>query len=330
MKTNVIVTGGAGFIGSCLCKVLAQKNFNPVTVDNLSTGYRQLVKFGDFVEADFGDYEKMVEVFKKFKPLAIFHIAGSKSVEESMRDPHKYFLNNVSKTNELLKATVDCGIENFIFSSTAVIFEESESISENSPKKPKNNYGLSKLIAEQLIESYGKAHDLKFSLLRYFNVTGADPDLEVGEITTKPANIFPILCKIASEKISDFTIFGEDYETHDGTCIRDYIHVHDIAKAHLLALEKMIQNKSSFSANLGNGRGFSVKEVSSMFRKVSGSNFKIIIGEKRSGDPTNLVANIDFAQKYLGWKPKFSNLEDQINHSWSWHQKTFYDTSNKN
>lgn len=323
------MTGGAGFIGSCLCKVLAQRNFNPVTVDNLSTGYRQLVKFGDFVEADFGDYEKMVEVFKKFKPLAIFHIAGSKSVEESMRNPHKYFLNNVSKTNELLKATVDCGIENFIFSSTAVIFEESGSISENSKKNPKNNYGLSKLIAEQLIESYGKSHDLKFSLLRYFNVTGADPDLEVGEMTKEPANIFPILCKIAAKKTKEFTIFGDNYDTSDGTCIRDYIHVFDIAEAHLLSLEKIIQNKKSFSANLGNGKGFSVKEVSLMFKKISQSNFEIIVGEKRSGDPASLIADSSFAQKYLGWKPKFSNLEDQINHSWRWYQKNIYEIADK-
>ena len=202
------MTGGAGFIGSNLCKILAQRNFCPITVDDLSTGFRKLVKYGEFVEADFGDRAKMLEVFSKYKPLAIFHIAGSKSVEESVRNPHKYYDNNVAKMNVLLQAVVDSQIKNFIFSSSAAIFGTSELTSEESEKNPSNPYGFSKLMGEQLLESYDKAYGIKYSALRYFNVTGADPELELGEITKNPANIFPILAQVADGKRDEFVILA--------------------------------------------------------------------------------------------------------------------------
>jgi UDP-glucose 4-epimerase len=322
MKKNVIVTGGAGFIGSNLCKILAQRNFNPITVDNLSTGFRKLVKFGDLIESDCGDYEKMMEVFSKYKPLAIFHIAGSKSVEESVRNPHKYYDNNVTKMNSLLLAAANSDIEHFIFSSSAAIFSPSESVNENDAKKPSNTYGFSKLMGEQLLESYKESHKINYSALRYFNVTGADPELEVGEITKNPANIFPILAEAASKKREEFVIFGNDYQTKDGTCIRDYIHVHDLVNAHVMALEKQIEKNESAKINLGNGVGFSVKETAELFQKITGENFRISCGPRRIGDPDVITCDNKLAKKYLGWEPKFTKLEDHISHSWQWYQKS--------
>ena len=278
-KTNVIVTGGAGFIGSVLCKNLARQNFNPITIDNLSTGFRHLVKFGEFYHYDIGDYAKMMEIFSKHKPLAIFHIAGSKSVEESTKNPHKYYENNVAKTNSLLKATIDSGIKYFVFSSSASIFgaTNKHKIDEETETKPISPYGMSKLMAEQILAGYDAGHGLKYSALRYFNVSGADPESEVGEITKNPANIFPILNEVVDGKRQEFTIFGDDYETFDGTCIRDYIHVSDLANAHIIALKKLIQTNKSFKVNLGNGCGFSVLEVVEVFKKINVINFKFLI-----------------------------------------------------
>lgn len=263
----------------------------------------------------------MMDVFSQYSPIAIFHIAGSKSVEESVRDPHKYYDNNVAKMNSLLLAAVDSKIENFIFSSSAAIFGTSELTSEDTTKNPSNPYGISKLMGEQLLESYDKAYGIKYSALRYFNVTGADPELELGEITQNPANIFPILAQAADKKRDEFTIFGDDYETKDGTCIRDYIHVYDLANAHVMALEKQLKTAKSVKINLGNGVGFSVKEVAEIFKKVTKKDFKISIGKRREGDPGLVISDNKFAKEYLGWQPKFTKLEEHVNHAWNWYQK---------
>ncbi len=325
MANNVIVTGGAGFIGSSLCKVLFKNNFHPITVDNLSTGFRQLVKYGDFIEADIGDYDKMMEVFAKYKPLAVFHIAASKSVAESVVNPHKYYENNFSKTNTLLKAVVDSQIQHFIFSSTAAVFgliqDKEKYIDESAPTNPINPYGASKLMVERLLEDYEKAYGLKYSALRYFNVSGADPECEMGEMSANVANIFPLLLRVIDKKQDGFTIFGDDYNTKDGTCIRDYIHVTDLANAHLLALQKQLENNKSARINLGNGQGFSVKDVVDVFKKITNVDFKVSIGGRRSGDPDLLIANNKFANQYLNWQPKYTNLADHVDHAWKWHQK---------
>jgi len=322
---NVIVTGGAGFIGSNLCKILAKKSYNPITVDNLSTGFQELVKYGDFINADIGDYEKMTAVFTKYKPLAIFHIAASKSVEESEKNPYKYYDNNVAKTNLLLKAAVDSNIKHVIFSSTAAVYgmpnHQEKYITENSPTKPINTYGISKLMAEKILASYDKSHGLKYSALRYFNVTAADPELELGEMVTNPANIFPILIQTIDKKREQFTVFGDDYNTKDGTCIRDYIHVWDLVNAHVAALEKQLQTNNSVTINLGNGVGFSVQEVIKTFQDLTKTDFKIIIGNRRIGDPDLVMADIKFANEYLGWQPKYTNLQDHAKHAWQWYQK---------
>ena len=322
---KVIVTGGAGFIGSSLCKTLFKNNFYPITVDDLSTGFRQLVKYGDFIEADIGDYKKMMEVFAQYKPVAVFHIAGSKSVAESVKNPHKYYENNFSKTNSLLKAVVDSQIQHFIFSSTAAIFGLVEGkekyIAEDAETKPINPYGASKLMVERLLADYETAYGLKYASLRYFNVSGADPEAELGEMSPDVANIFPLLLRVIDKKQDEFVIFGDDYNTKDGTCIRDYIHVADLATAHLLAFKKQLETNKSAKINLGNGNGFSVKEVIDVFKKITNSDFKTRIGNRREGDPDLVIANAKFAQEYLGWQPKYTSLADHVNHAWKWHQQ---------
>ena len=321
---NVIVTGGAGFIGSNLCKTLVSNGFSPITIDDLSTGFRQLVKYGDFIEADCGDYKKMMEVFLQYKPIAIFHIAGSKSVPESIRDPFKYYENNFSKTNNLLKATVDSKIKHFIFSSSAAIFgqinDDIQAVKEDFTPKPINPYGYSKLIVERLLSDYERAYGLNYSSLRYFNVSGADPECELGEMSDHVTNIFPILLKSASGQQSEFKIFGDDYNTEDGTCIRDYIHVNDLVLAHVLAFKKQLENKKSATLNLGNGVGFSVKEVVEVFKQVTGKDFKVTIAPRREGDAACVVANNELSGQYLGWNPKYQNLKDHVSHAWNWYK----------
>ena len=322
---NVIVTGGAGFIGSNLCKVLFQNNFYPVIIDDLSTGFRQLAKYGDFIEGDIGDYKKMMEVFAKYKPLAVFHIAASKSVAESVENPHKYYDNNFSKTNSLLKAVVDSRIGHFIFSSTAAIFGSIQGaekyVDEDAPTNPINPYGASKLMVERLLSDYEVAYDLKYTALRYFNVSGADPECELGEMSPHVANIFPLLLRVIDKKQDEFVIFGDDYNTKDGTCVRDYIHVTDLANAHLLVFKKQLETNQSVKINLGNGAGFSVKDVIDIFKKTTSVNFKVRVGNRRLGDSDLLIANNQFANKYLGWYPKYTSLEDHVNHAWKWHQQ---------
>ncbi len=322
---NVIVTGGAGFIGSSLCKILAKENLNTITVDNLSTGFADLIKYGDFVEGDVGDYAKMMEIFSRYKPIAVFHIAGSKSVSESITNPYKYYNNNVTNTNALLKATVDSDIKYFIFSSSAAIFgipnKHEKFLNESAAKNPINPYGVSKLMAENILDSYKNAYDLNYIALRYFNVTGADPELELGEITSNPSNIFPLLARAASDKEKTFTIFGNDYDTPDGTCIRDYIHVWDLVNAHVASFKKLLESNNSAVVNLGNGTGFSVQQVINTFRTVTKKDFLVRLGSRRDGDPDSVMADIKFANKYLDWYPKYTNLEDHVRDSWNWHQK---------
>lgn len=322
---NVIVTGGAGFIGSNLCKILSQKGYNPVSIDDLSSGFRSLVKYGQLIEGDISDYQKMTEIFSKYNPLAVFHIAGSKSVEESARNPYKYYENNVSKTNLLLKAVVDSGIKHFIFSSTAAIFGIPDVgeiyIDELAKTKPINTYGFSKLMVENILESYAKSYDFKYSALRYFNVTGADPELEMGEIFTNPSNIFPLLMQTIDRKRGEFVIFGDDYKTTDGTCVRDYIHVWDLVNAHVKAFEKQLEKEESVKINLGNSVGFSVKQVIQVFKETTKIDFKTRVGERREGDPDLVIANTKFANDYLGWQPKYVKLEDHVSHAWKWYLK---------
>jgi len=320
---NIIVAGGAGFIGSHTCKALKNKNYNPIVVDNLSSGSVDLVKYGDFVNCDISDYSKLKEIFVKYKPIGVINFAGFKTNSESLVKPYEYYNNNFSSVNILLKAMVDCKILHFVFSSSAAIFgipqDPNKLIDESCKKDPVSPYGKSKLMVEEILKDYEYAYGLKSTSLRYFNACGSDPDGEIGEILGSK-NIFPqIFLAIKNKK--PFTICGTDYNTKDGSCIRDYIHVCDLADAHILALEKQISDKKSSQINLGNGSGFSVKEIIDLTKKVTKIDFEIVFGERRIGDPEKLVADSTLARNYLNWKIKYSKIEDMITHSWNWNKK---------
>ena len=318
MSKNIIITGGAGFIGSHTCKILKQKGYNPIVVDNLSSGSCALVKFGDFIECDISNSQKMREVFQKYKPLAVMNFAGFKNNSESLVKPFEYYENNFIATNILLKCMIDEGVKNFIFSSSAAIFGTPQNpknlIDESAPKAPATPYGKSKLMVEEVLQDYDSAYGLKSTSLRYFNACGADAQGEIGEILGSK-NIFPSIFAAIKNK-TPFTICGTDYATKDGTCIRDYIHVMDLANAHVLALEKQIEIKKSAQINLGNGEGFSVKEIADLVKKITKQNFEIAFGDRRAGDPAKLVADATFAKNYLNWNIKYPNIEDAILHSW--------------
>lgn len=315
---NIIVTGGAGYIGSHVCKILKQKSYNPIVVDDLSSGSRALVKFGDFIQCNISNYEKLIEIFKKYKPVAVMNFAGYKTNSESVIKPLEYYNNNFVATNILLKAMIDCDIKNFIFSSSAAIFGIPQNpeilIDESSPKAPATPYGKSKLMVEEVLKDYDSAYSLKSTSLRYFNACGSDPEGEIGEILGSK-NIFPSIFAAIKNKTS-FIICGADYATKDGTCIRDYIHVCDLANAHILALEKQLETKKSTQINLGNGEGFSVKEIVELAKKITKVDFEIAFGARRAGDPAKLVADATLAKKYLNWDVKYPNIEDAIKHSY--------------
>lgn len=323
MSLNILVTGGAGYIGSHICQLLAYKGYTPIVLDNLSTGFRELVKYGDFIEGDTRDKQLLEQIFVKHDIVAVIHLAAYKSAPESIFDPYKYYNNNVFGTNELLKTMVENNIKNFIFSSSAAIFglvNDTGKITENCAKSPINPYGMSKLMVENILSDYDEAYDLKFTSLRYFNVMGSDSSLEIGDMDENNTNLLNSIFRAIGNK-QEFKIYGENYETKDGSCIRDYIHVCDLAEAHILALEKQLQTNNSMKINLGNGNGFSVKEIVQTAKEVTSVDFKVTIEKKRQGDPAVLVADSTLASKYLGWKASFTDVEKQISHSWNWYKK---------
>lgn len=322
MSKNVIVTGGAGYIGSMTAKVLKEKGYNPVSVDNLQTGFKELVKFGPFEEADIGDVNAMEAIFEKYKPIAVIHFAASLLVEESTKIPLVYYKNNVAATLNLLQVMLEQKINNIVFSSTAALFgnPDSDLIKEDNPINPINPYGKSKAMVEAILGDLDSSYGLKFTNLRYFNVVGADPELTVGECHTPGTHLFPLIFYRAN-KGKEVLIYGDDYNTKDGTCIRDYVHVKDLAVAHVLAMEKLLENGQSVKINLGNGKGFSVKEIVSAAKKVTGIDFKVQVTARRAGDPARLVSDISFSRKYLGWQPQFVNVESSLEHAWLWFKK---------
>lgn len=321
---NIIVAGGAGYIGSHVCKILKQKSYNPIVVDDLSLGSKNSVKFGDFIQCNISDEKKLREVFEKYKPVAVMNFAGYKTSSESVFRPLEYYNNNFAATNILLKTMIEFGIKNFIFSSSAAIFgipkNEDILINESAKKSPTTPYGKSKLMVEEVLQDYDFAYGLKSTSLRYFNVCGSDPQGEIGEIIETSKNIFPSIFSAIKNK-TPFTICGNDYPTKDGTCIRDYIHVQDLANAHVLALEKQIETQKSAQINLGNGEGFSVKEIAELTKKITKTDFEIIFGPRRVGDSVKLVADANLAKNYLNWNIKYLKIEDAILHSWKYQTK---------
>jgi UDP-glucose 4-epimerase len=321
-KLNVLVTGGAGYIGSHTCKYLYNKGYSPVVYDNLSTGHRDFVKSGEFIFGDLQQTGKIIDVIKKIKPVAVIHFAASAYVGESVVAPSKYYNNNVCGTLSLLEAMRIAGLDKIVFSSSCATYGEPEEVpvSETCRQLPVNPYGRSKHMVEQILMDFEEAYDIKHVALRYFNAAGADPDGEIGERHDPETHIIPLLLQAATADC-EFKIFGNDYDTPDGTCIRDYIHVQDLALAHIKSLEYLISENQSNQFNLGNGQGYSVEQIIETVKNLTGNDFSVSIQNRRQGDPPILVGDSTKAKKVLGWKPEFNDLNDIISSAWNWHKK---------
>lgn len=325
--TNILVTGGAGYIGSHACKALAAAGFTPVTFDNLSTGWQDAVKFGPFAQGDLMDRARLDEVFDEYKPAAVMHFAAFSQVGEAMVDPGKYWRNNVSGSLNLIEAAVDAGCLDFVFSSTCATYGDQDGVvlDENSAQFPMNSYGASKRAIEDILENFGASHGLNSVIFRYFNVAGADPEAEVGEFHQPETHLIPLMLDAIDGKRPALTIFGTDYDTPDGTCIRDYVHVCDLVDAHVLGVKWLQDGKGSRVFNLGTGNGFSVREVVDNSRAVTNREVPIVEGDRRGGDCTRLVSGSTRAVQELGWKPERSDMATMIADAWRWHQSGHYD-----
>jgi UDP-glucose 4-epimerase len=322
---NILIIGGAGYIGSHILKTLHIEGFDVTTFDNLHTGNRDAVKYGAYLHVDLCNENELKSLMSLAKYDAVMHFASYIQVSESVQKPDIYYKNNVCNTLNLLNSMVENGINNFIFSSSAAIFGTPEytPIDESHPRSPINPYGRSKLMIEEILEDYEKAYGLKSVCLRYFNAAGADPDGELGERHDPETHLIPLILQAASGRRESVTVFGTDYDTPDGTCIRDYIHVSDLCDAHLLALEYLKENNQSARFNLGNGDGYSVKEVLDTAEQVVGHPISVGYGDRRPGDPARLVADATLAKEVLGWQPKHADLKEIIQHAWAWEQSFF-------
>lgn len=322
MKT-ILVIGGAGYIGSQMVKMLLAAGYKVVTFDNLSGGYQDAVLGGDFVFGNLEDRPSLEHLFTSYHFDAVMHFASFIQVGESVINPSKYYQNNVVATLNLLDTMVIYNVKPFIFSSTAAIFGEPQyvPIDEQHPKQPINPYGLSKWMIEQILSDYDSAYGLKSICLRYFNAAGADPDGELGERHDPETHLIPLVLQAASGRRDAITIYGQDYDTPDGTCLRDYIHITDLCQAHLLALEQLLNGADSSAYNLGNGAGFSVKEIIDIAEKVTDKKIPVIMGERRDGDPARLVADSKLAKTVLDWQPQYADLATIIAHAWQWENR---------
>jgi UDP-glucose 4-epimerase len=320
---NVLVVGGAGYIGSHMCKYLAKNGYQPVVLDNLVYGHREAVKWGPFFEGSMTDGNLVNSIFSKYTIEAVMHFAAFCYVGESVTDPAKYYRNNVAATIALLEKMVENKVTNFIFSSTCATYGEPVEIpiNEQHPQNPINPYGKSKLMVEHILNDFHHAYDMQYVALRYFNAAGADPEGELGEDHRPETHLIPLVLQAALGQRESINIFGTDYPTSDGTCIRDYIHINDLAQAHYLALDRLLNHLPGGHYNLGTGNGFSVKEVIDMSAKITGKSIPANITERRPGDPASLISSSDKAIKELGWKPQFSDLTTIIETAWNWHKK---------
>ena len=320
---NILIIGGAGYIGSHMVKRLLATKHTVTILDNLSTGYREAVLGGEFIHGDIGDRTLLDKVFSEHKFDAVLHFASFIQVGESVKKPDIYYQNNLSNTINLLNAMIVADVKCFIFSSTAAIFGEPSytPIDEAHPKQPINPYGRSKWMIEQILEDYDHAYGLKSVCLRYFNAAGADADGEIGERHEPETHLIPILLQVASGRRERASVFGTDYPTPDGTCIRDYVHVVDLCDAHIAALSYLRDSNHSGRFNLGNGNGFSVAQVIEAVESVTGKRLPIDYVERRPGDPAILVADATLARTTLGWFPHFSGLKTIVSHAWQFEQK---------
>ena len=317
---RVLVTGGAGYIGSVVAQELIRSGHKVVAYDNLSNGYRAAVPVeAEFVQGDIADADKLGRIIDRFSVEAVMHFAASIEAGESMKIPEKYFRNNSANTLNLLEVMLRQGIKRLVFSSTAALYGNPESIPirEEDPLRPTNVYGESKLLVEQMLKWFHQIHGLRYASLRYFNASGAAGAL--GEAHQPESHLVPLVLQVASGKRESISIFGTDYPTADGTCVRDYIHVQDLASAHLLALEALASH-DRLIYNLGNGKGFSVREVITLARDVTGDPIPVVEAPRRPGDPAILVASSEKIQRELHWRPQYQDLKKIIASAWEWHQ----------
>ena len=322
---KILVTGGAGYIGSHVCKELANCGYTPIVYDNLSSGHKEFIKWGKLIEGDILDGAKLCQTLENEYIEAVVHLASFIEVGESVKNPAKYYRNNVLGTLTLLEAMRDAKVKNIVFSSSAAIYgiPETSPIKENCHKNPISPYGESKYFCEMMLESFRTAHGINSASLRYFNASGADKDGEIGEDHSPETHIIPLALDVALGKKEFIKVFGNDYPTPDGSCVRDYIHVSDLAQAHVLALEKIIATNNSFTVNLGTGRGVSVMEVIEAARTITSQPIPVKIENRRVGDPAILMSDNSLATEILGWQPQRSDINTIILDAWNWHKKRF-------
>lgn len=324
---HVLVTGGAGYIGSHACKALSRAGYVPVVLDNLSTGWAEAVKFGPLVQADLLDRDAIAAAFAQFKPVAVMHFAALSLVGESMKNPALYWRSNVMGALNLIEATVESGCRQFVFSSTCATYGDHDGVlvDESTEQHPMNAYGGSKRAIEDILRDFEASHGLRHVIFRYFNVAGADPDGEIGEQHRPETHLIPLLLEAVDGRRPALTVFGSDYPTVDGTCVRDYVHVSDLADAHVLGLGWLQDGKPSRAFNLGSGTGFSVREVIRSAAQVTNQAVPVVEGERRPGDAAFLVSGSQRAVSELGWSPKRSDMRSMILDAWRWSQKPGFD-----
>lgn len=320
-KKTILVVGGAGYIGSHMVLALTQAGFQPVVLDNLCKGHRHAVVGAKLVEGDMGDKGLLANVFDEYQVTAVMHFGGFIEVGESVKWPGKYYQNNTAATLNLLEVMREKNVRKMIFSSTAAVYGEPlyTPIDEKHPLAPINPYGTSKWMVERMLQDYAKSDGLQFAILRYFNAAGADPAGQLGECHEPESHLIPLVLQVAAGKREAITVYGQDYPTPDGTCVRDYIHVTDLCVAHLLALEALETPSASYIYNLGNGQGYSVQQVIEAARRITGHAIPVREGERRQGDPAVLVADATRAKQELLWEPKYSALDTIIQHAWNFY-----------
>lgn len=318
---KILVVGGAGYIGSHMCKYLHGRGMQPVVLDNLSIGHREAVQWGPLYAGNMDDQKLLREIFSNHSISAVMHFAAFCYVGESVHAPLKYYRNNIASTLGLLNAMLEYGVGRFIFSSTCATYGEPESlpIVEENVQKPINPYGRSKFMMEQILDDLDAASGLRSVCLRYFNAAGADPEGDLGEDHDPETHLIPLVLKTALGQRQELTVFGNDYPTKDGTCVRDYIHIQDLAQAHFLSLQHLLEGGESRKYNLGNGSGFSILEVIETAEAVTGKKLAYEYAERRNGDPATLIGSAEKITRELGWKPEFDTLAAIVETAWNWH-----------
>lgn len=319
----ILIIGGAGYIGAHINKQLNINGYETIVFDNLSYGHESFVKWGIFEYGDLGNINDIRKIFRKYSITAVMQFAAFTYVGESVKDPQKYYINNVCNTLNLIKVMLEFNVKTLVFSSTCATYGNPIEIpiTETHPQNPISPYGHGKLMVETILLDYSNAYNLKYVSLRYFNAAGADPDSEIGELHNPETHLIPLILDAAIGKRDNIKIFGTDYKTPDGTCIRDYIHVTDLADAHLKALQYLENGGESDNFNLGNGNGFSVLEVIEKAREITGKEIVAIEEKRRQGDPPILVGSSNKARNILKWKPKYEDLTKIIETAWNWHKK---------